>query len=69
MEVCHLEYVFGCDLGLKFYMLKFLLYEGSDPRITMNQNEIFMEDFQSPHGPYTNSRLIDEYVIQTKWQM
>lgn len=30
-----------CDLGLKFYVLKFLLREGSDRRITVNQNEIF----------------------------
>lgn len=69
MEVCHLQHVFNCDLGLKFYMLKFWLCKSSDPRITENQNEMFMEDFQSPHGPYTNSHLIDENATQTKWQM
>lgn len=62
--------MFGCDLGLKFYLLKFLLCEGSDRRITVNQNEFFfLENFQSPCGPYANSHVIDVNVTQTKWQM
>ena len=43
--------MFGCDLGLKFYMLKFLLCEGSDRNITVNQDKMYFGGFSESPWP------------------
>lgn len=43
------------EMGLKFFLLKFVLCESPFPGITMNYNEISMVDFDNSCGMYTKS--------------